>query len=78
MKSWPTITAPTSNPTLTQGDTIDLIVNSTNLVTLTVSAAPNNTIGQLAADINALGWDYISAGVVDNKLEIYSNQTGGG
>ena len=76
-KAWPSITAPTSNPTLTQGDTINLVVNSTNLVTLTVSAAPNNTITQLAADINALGWAYISAAVVNNKLEIYSAQTGG-
>lgn len=76
-KAWPSITAPTSNPTLTQGDTINLVVNSTNLVTLTVAAAPNNTITQLAADINALGWAYISAAVVNNKLEIYSAQTGG-
>ena len=77
MFSWPTLTAPTSNPTLTQGDTINLIINSTNLATLTVAAAPNNTITQLAADINALGFNYVSAAVVNNKLEIYSAQTGG-
>jgi hypothetical protein len=76
-KAWPSITAPTSNPTLTGGDTIDLVVNGTNIVTLTVSAAPNNTISQLAADINALGWSYVSAAVINNKLEIYSSQTGG-
>jgi hypothetical protein len=77
LKAWPSITAPTSNPTLTGGDTIDLIVNGTNLAQLTVAAAPNNTISQLAADINALGWSYVSAAVVNNKLEIYSSQTGG-
>ena len=76
-KAWPSITAPTSNPTLTQGDTIDLVLNGTNVVTLSVSAAPNNTIAQLAADINSLGWEYCSAAVIDNKLEIYSSQTGG-
>ena len=77
MSAWPSITAPTSNPTLTQGDTINVVVNATNLVTLTVASSPNNTITQLAADINSLGWKYLSAAVVNNKLEIYSAQTGG-
>ncbi len=77
MFSWPSLTAPTSNPTLTQGDTINLVINGTNLATLTVAAAPNNTITQLAADINALNYNYVSAAVVNNKLEIYSAQTGG-
>jgi hypothetical protein len=77
MTAWPTITCPTSSPTLTEGDTINLVINATNVTTLTVAASPNNTITQLAADINALNWGYISAGVVNNKLAIYSAQTGG-
>lgn len=77
MTAWPTITCPTSSPTLTEGDTINLVINATNVITLTVAASPNNTITQLASDINALNWGYISAGVVNNKLEIYSAQTGG-
>ena len=77
MKSFPSITAPTSNPTLTAGDTINLVVNGTNVTTLVVAGSPNNTVTRLAADINALNFSYISAAVVNSKLEIYSAQTGG-
>ena len=77
MQAWPTITTPTASPTLTEGDTINLVVNGTNVTTLVVAASPNNTVTQLAADINALNWGWVSAAVVNNKLEIYSAQTGG-
>jgi len=76
-KAWPALLGNNSNPTLTAGDTFDLALNGTNIATITVQAAPNNTISQVAADINALNWKYLFAAVQDNKLAIYSAQTGG-
>ena len=83
MNSFATITTPTANPTLTEADTIQiqmsggLGVGTNNNATLIVPASPNNTVAQLASDINALNWEYISATVTDGKLVINSAQTGG-
>ena len=83
MNSTATLTTPTANPTLVEADTIQLSMSggigsgTNNNVTLIVAAAPNNTVSQLAQDINALNWEYISAAAVNGKLVIYSAQTGG-
>ena len=75
-KAHPALLGNNANPTLTAGDTFDLVVNGSNVATITVAAAPNNTVSQIAADINSLNWKYLFAQVVDNKLAIYSGQTG--
>ena len=83
MSSLATLTTPTANPTLAETDTIQLSISggigvgTNNNATLVVAASPNNTVSQLAQDINALNWEYISAAAVDGKLVIYSAQTGG-
>ena len=62
MSSLATITTPTANPALTEADTIQLSISgglgsgTNNNTTLVVAPAPNNTVGRLASDINALGW----------------------
>ena len=83
MSSLATLTTPTANPVLTAGESIQLSISggvgvgTNNNATLVVAASPNNTVSQLASDINALNWEYISAAAVDGKLVIYSAQTGG-
>ena len=83
MNSFATLVTPTANPTLTEGDTVELSISGglgaggSNTVSLVVAAAPNNTVNQLAQDINSLNWEYISADASNGKLNIYSAQTGG-
>ena len=77
IKSWPVATGSISSPVLTAADQFTLTLNGVSTATITIAASPNNTIAQVAADINALGWNYISASVVNNKLNIYSAQLGG-
>lgn len=77
MDSWPTVQATQSNPTLTPGNTFDVSLDGDFYATITIAASPNNTIAQVAADINALGWTYLSAEVIDGKLNLFSRQTGG-
>ena len=83
MNSFVTLATPTANPTLTEGDTINLSISGglgaggSNTATLVVAASPNNTTSQLAQDINALNWEYISADASGGKLNITSSQTGG-
>ena len=76
-KAHPALLGNNANPSLTAGDTFEMIINATNSAIITVQAAPNNTVSQIAADINALNFKYLFAGVVDGKLAVYSAQTGG-
>ena len=74
--AWPTLQGSIANPTLTEGDSFDIrMVNST--ATITIAAAPNNTLAQVVSDINALGWTYLTASSTNSKLTLYSAQTGG-
>ncbi len=78
MNSWPTVQGSNSNPTLTEADNLIININGTLSVTIPVKASPDNTVTELASDINALGYTYLSAEVIGGKLVIYSQQTGGG
>ena len=67
----PTVQGSTSNPVLNATDQFTISVGGKYVTTLTVSATPNNTVDQLAADINALGWAGLSAAVRSGKLCIF-------
>ena len=75
--AWPTLQGDTANPTLTGGDSFQIVLSGTNSATITIAAAPNNTLAQVASDINALGFEYLTASTSDSKLTLYSAQTGG-
>jgi len=75
--AWPTLQGSVANPTLTGGDSFQIVLSGTNSATITVAAAPNNTVAQVASDINALGFEYLTASTSDSKLTLYSAQTGG-
>ena len=77
MGSWPTAQGTQSNPTLTPGNTFDISIDGDFYATITVASAPNNNLSQVSADINALGWTYLTADVLDGKLNLFSKQTGG-
>jgi hypothetical protein len=67
--SIPTVAGTVSNPTLTLAETVTI---SGTTVTLT-----GTTVAQFAADINGAGITGVTAGVVNDKLEIYV-ETGAG
>ena len=73
--AWPTLQGTVANPTLTQGDSFDIILSGTNSATISISAT--NTLAQVVSDINALGWEYLTASSANSKLTLYSAQTGG-
>lgn len=75
MNSWPTIQGSVANASLTPGDTLTLDIGDGSVATITVQGSPNNVLSILANDVNDLGWPYLTAGVVNNKLVIYSAQT---
>jgi len=77
LSAHPALQSTVSDPVLTATDTVTFVLNGTNSAVLTVSAAPNNTVADLASQINALNWKWISAAVESGKLTIYSAQTGG-
>lgn len=66
MISWPTISG-TANATTTTGAQVDI-----NAITVTTSGGDANTV---ASDINTQAITGITAAVVDNVLEIYSDDT---
>jgi len=68
--SWPTIRGTAANPSLTFSNTIII-----NTVSTTVPASPNNTVLGVANAINLTGIPGVSAGVVDGRLELYSDGT---
>jgi len=77
LNSWPTIQGTQANPTLTAGDNFVISINGDVDISITVASSPNNTVANIATQINALGYTYVSAEVVSGKLNIYSQQTAG-
>jgi hypothetical protein len=75
-KQWHTVQGTNSNPTLTAGDTFLIGLDGYWSVTITV---PNDgggvgSVAGVANTINALGFSYLTAGVVSGKLNLYSTQ----
>ena len=70
--SHPTVTGTVASPVLTPGDTFTLTLTPSVQATITVPGGA--TVADVAAEINALSWTGISAGVSDSKLVIYSGQ----
>ena len=68
-KSWPTVKGTKSNPTFAAPRNIT--INGT-----TVAIGASDTATQVAATINGLLIQGVTAGVVDTRLEIYSDGTG--
>ncbi len=75
--AWPTVQGTESSPGLTPGDVITINISGGGSVSVPVQSSPNNLVSVLAADINALGYAYLSASVSGGKLQIFSKQTGG-
>ncbi len=75
--AWPTLQGATANPTLTGGDSFNIILSGSSSATITIASAPNNTLAQVVSDINALGFEYLTASASNSKLTLYSAQTGG-
>lgn len=66
--SIPSIIGTVSSPTLTNGDTIDVSVNGSGPDTITLSGT---TLADLATSINTAGVSGLTAGVVNNRIELY-------
>lgn len=77
LASWPTVQGSNSVTTLTAGDTLTLSISGKVVATITVPASPSNTLANLVTQINSLGYKYISAAVVGDKLQIFSKQIAG-
>ena len=73
-KDWPTIQAANSPTTLSEGDIFDISLPGNVTTSIVVPDAPNNTPTGVAAVINNLGWAYLSAGIRNNRLCIFSAQ----
>jgi hypothetical protein len=78
LESWPTIQGSNSVSTLTAGDTITININGSFGATLTVPAAPDNTVGYMASLINLLNFQFLSARAVgtgtSQSLQLFSTQ----
>ena len=74
LASWPTIQGTNPVNTLTAGDTLTITIDGGISTTITVPVAPNNTVARIASLINTLGYQYLSAGSVGQKLQVYSKQ----
>jgi hypothetical protein len=74
LASWPTVQGTNSVTTLTAGNTITIAIDGGASTTITVQGAPNNTVGYLASQINALNFEYLTAGSDGQKLQLYSTQ----
>jgi hypothetical protein len=72
--SWPTVQGTNSVSTLTPGDSITVLINGQTGTTVTIPSAPDNTVENLAAQINILNFKYLSAKAVGGRLELYSKQ----
>jgi len=70
----PTVQGSESNPTLTQGNIIDISMSGLYVASITVPGSPNNTVEGVASAINNLGWASLSAEVRSGKLCVFSNQ----
>lgn len=77
-QSIPAITGTNSNPTLSAGNTFTIAVTSNSLAqnasaTITVPGSGLNTVAGVAAAVNALGWESISASVNSSgRLEFFT------
>jgi len=65
--SWPVVAGSESNPSITAGDT--LIINGTTIT------ASGTTVASLASDVNTAAITGITAGVTDNKLQLFADST---
>ena len=74
LASWPTVQGTNPVNTLVPGNTITISINGSVSTTLTIPSAPNNTVGYLASQINTLNYQFLSAGSVGQKLQLYSTQ----
>lgn len=74
LASIPTIQSTISNPTLSTTGDFTITLSGINVATITISSG--DTIYEVANKINNLGWTFLSAKVVDGKLNIYGSQQG--
>lgn len=74
LQNIPTVQGTQSPTSLTPGDTITINMQNLAPVTVAVRSAPNNYLSVLAADINSVGVENLSAQVVSGKLQIYASQ----
>ena len=72
--SWATIQGTNTPTTLTAGNTFVLSMNGYYNITITVPASSSNTVTGVAAVINALAYNNLSASVSSGKLQIKSKQ----
>jgi hypothetical protein len=70
-QDWPTIQGTESNPVLNSGDFFNLSLDGDLTVAITVPVA--ETVASVAAEINNLGYGYLSASVRNGKLCIFEN-----
>lgn len=76
LKAWPTIQGTVVPGALPAGETLNIDLGNGNEVAVEVRSTPgDNLVSVLVEDINDLNWDYLSAAVVNGKLELYSSQT---
>jgi len=75
LDSWPTVRGTATPVTLNPGNTFTVTLNGQSGVTYTVPSAPNNTLDNLVAAINAPALDFLRARVASGRLELFSRQT---
>jgi hypothetical protein len=75
LASNPTVQGTNTVTTLTPGNTITIAIDGNVSATITVQTAPNNTVGFLASQINSLGYGFLSATSLNQRLQLYSTQT---
>lgn len=74
LDSWPTVSGTNAPGSLTAGNTITILIDGEAGATITVPSAPDNNVNNLVSQINALGFEYLSASATGNKLQLYSSQ----
>lgn len=76
LKAWPTVQGTVVSGPLSAGDTLVISLGNGNTANVLVRSTPgDNFVAVLAQDINNLNWEYLTAAVVDGKLQLYSSQT---
>lgn len=76
LKAWPTVQGSVVPGPLPAGESLIIDLGNGNEVAIEVRSTPgDNFVSVLAQDINDLNWEYLSAAVVNGKLELYSSQT---
>lgn len=68
--AWPTVQGTVPTATLTPGNTFTI-----NDTVITVASSPNNTVLQLASDINSTGITGVYAAAVNGALFLYADST---